>query len=88
MAEYGNTDTDNWENFLHKFSPYQNIDESVTSYPPILFTTFTRDDRVHLGHAQKMVKKPCLGLGQGQGLAGLLLSMMGMVLPQMPSNRH
>ena len=27
------------------------------SYPPILFTTSTRDDRVHPGHARKTVKK-------------------------------
>jgi prolyl oligopeptidase len=27
------------------------------SYPPILVTTSTRDDRVHPGHARKFVKK-------------------------------
>ena len=26
-------------------------------YPPILFTTSTRDDRVHPGHARKLVSK-------------------------------
>ena len=26
-------------------------------YPPVLFTTSTRDDRVHPGHARKMVKR-------------------------------
>jgi prolyl oligopeptidase len=57
MAEYGNPDTDDWDNFLHKYSPYHNIDPSVESYPPMLVTTSTRDDRVHPAHARKMVKK-------------------------------
>jgi prolyl oligopeptidase len=57
MAEYGNPDTDDWENFLYKYSPYHNIDPSVESYPPMLVTTSTRDDRVHPAHARKMVKK-------------------------------
>jgi prolyl oligopeptidase len=56
MAEYGNPDED-WDDFLHKYSPYQLIDETVESYPPMLVTTSTRDDRVHPGHARKMVKK-------------------------------
>lgn len=54
MAEYGDPDTDDWE-FLQKYSPYHNIDPSV-EYPPMLVTTSTRDDRVHPGHARKMVK--------------------------------
>jgi len=57
MAEYGNPDTDDWENFLYKYSPYHNIDPSVEKYPPMLVTTSTRDDRVHPAHARKMVKK-------------------------------
>ncbi|KAG7348342.1 serine protease, S9A family peptidase [Nitzschia inconspicua] len=56
MAEYGNPDKD-WDDFLYKYSPYHNIDESRESYPPMLVTTSTRDDRVHPGHARKMVKK-------------------------------
>lgn len=56
MAEFGNPDED-WEKFLHNYSAYQNIDESQESYPPILITTSTRDDRVHPGHARKFVKK-------------------------------
>ena len=55
MGEYGNPDTDDWD-FLQKYSPYHNVDPGV-SYPPILFTTSTRDDRVHPGHARKMVRK-------------------------------
>lgn len=57
MAEYGDPDTDDWEKFLYKYSPYHNIDPNCEKYPPILFTTSTRDDRVHPAHARKMVKK-------------------------------
>ncbi|MUL81781.1 MULTISPECIES: prolyl oligopeptidase family protein [unclassified Mycolicibacterium] len=53
VAEYGNPDDPaDWE-FMSKYSPYQNISKSAT-YPPILITTSTRDDRVHPGHARKM----------------------------------
>lgn len=52
MAEYGNPDTDDW-NFLQKYSPYQNLSADA-KYPPVLFTTSTRDDRVHPAHARKM----------------------------------
>ena len=54
VAEYGDPDNpDDWE-FISKYSPYQNI-SATTHYPPVLFTTSTRDDRVHPGHARKMV---------------------------------
>jgi prolyl oligopeptidase len=52
MAEYGDPDTDEWE-FLQKFSPYHLFD-AAKDYPPVLFTTSTKDDRVHPGHARKM----------------------------------
>jgi prolyl oligopeptidase len=55
MAEYGNPDTDDWK-FIQTFSPYQNVKKEVT-YPPVLFTTSTRDDRVHPGHARKMMAR-------------------------------
>ncbi len=55
MAEYGNPDTDDWS-YMRKWSPYQNLDAAKT-YPKVFFTTSTRDDRVHPGHARKMVKK-------------------------------
>ncbi|MFT5316273.1 MAG: prolyl oligopeptidase [Candidatus Krumholzibacteriia bacterium] len=55
MAEYGNPDTEDWE-YMKTWSPYQNLDESA-DYPKVFFTTSTRDDRVHPGHARKMVKK-------------------------------
>ncbi|HEY0224972.1 MAG TPA: prolyl oligopeptidase family serine peptidase [Mycobacterium sp.] len=54
VAEYGDPDNpDDWA-FISKYSPYQNISASK-HYPPVLFTTSTRDDRVHPGHARKMV---------------------------------
>jgi len=57
MAEYGDPDTTDWDEFLHKYSPYHLIDEKQDKYPPMLVTTSTRDDRVHPAHARKMVKK-------------------------------
>jgi prolyl oligopeptidase len=56
MAEYGNPDKpEEWE-FVRTFSPYHNVTTSG-KYPRTLFTTSTRDDRVHPGHARKMVAK-------------------------------
>jgi prolyl oligopeptidase len=53
MAEYGNPDIpEEWE-FIRRYSPYHNVREDV-EYPEVLFTTTTRDDRVHPGHARKM----------------------------------
>ena len=56
MAEYGNPDTEDWDNYMKFWSPYQNLDAD-TEYPRVFFTTSTRDDRVHPGHARKMVAK-------------------------------
>jgi prolyl oligopeptidase len=55
MAEYGNPDTADWQ-FIQKFSPYHLFDPDKT-YPPTIFMTSTRDDRVHPGHARKMMAK-------------------------------
>ncbi len=53
MAEYGDPDVpDDWE-FIATFSPYHLFDAG-RDYPPVLFTTSTRDDRVHPAHARKM----------------------------------
>lgn len=53
MAEYGNPDTpEEWE-YIKKYSPYHNLNDS-TEYPHTFFTTTTKDDRVHPGHARKM----------------------------------
>jgi len=63
MAEYGDPDKpEEWE-FIRTFSPYHRIHEiclsdgSQWSCPQVLFTTSTKDDRVHPGHARKMVKR-------------------------------
>lgn len=56
MAEYGNPDIPEEWAFIRTFSAYQNLREGVT-YPPTLFTTSTRDDRVHPGHARKMMAR-------------------------------
>ncbi len=53
MGEYGNPDVPAEWAYISKYSPYQNIRPGV-KYPRILFTTSTRDDRVHPGHARKM----------------------------------
>jgi prolyl oligopeptidase len=55
MGEYGNPDTDDWE-FIAEYSPYHNLDPEA-DYPRAFFTTSTRDDRVHPGHARKMVAR-------------------------------
>jgi len=56
MAEYGNPDKQGEWDFIKNYSPYQNVKDGV-KYPPVLFTTSTRDDRVHPGHARKMMAK-------------------------------
>ena len=54
MGEYGDPDDpDQWE-FIQTYSPYHRLDPE-TDYPRTLFTTSTRDDRGHPGHARKMV---------------------------------
>jgi prolyl oligopeptidase len=56
MGEYGNPDIpEEWE-YISKYSPYHNVSKD-TDYPEVFFTTSTRDDRVHPGHARKMAAK-------------------------------
>jgi prolyl oligopeptidase len=55
MAEYGNPDTDDWE-YIKTWSPYHNLERDA-DYPEVFFYTSTLDDRVHPGHARKMVAK-------------------------------
>merc|ERR1719263_861318 len=62
MGEYGDPETD-WS-YLQRYSPYHTLGPE-TSYPPILVTTSTRDDRVHPGHARKFVKK-LWDMGEGK----------------------
>lgn len=58
MAEYGNPDTDDWK-YLQKYSAYHNIDpvNASKTYPALLMTSSTRDDRVHPYHARSFVKR-------------------------------
>lgn len=56
IAEYGDPEIpDEWA-YLQKFSPYH-LATASQNYPPILITTNRTDDRVHPGHARKMVAK-------------------------------
>lgn len=56
MAEYGDPDKPAEWAYISRYSPYQNV-AAAKKYPPILFTTSTRDDRVHPGHARKMAAR-------------------------------
>lgn len=56
MGEYGNPDLPEEWAYISKYSPYQNL-AAGKKYPRVLFTTTTRDDRVHPGHARKMAAK-------------------------------
>jgi len=56
MAEYGDPDDPKQWEFIRGFSPYHTLKPGAR-YPPALFTTSTRDDRVHPGHARKMVRR-------------------------------
>jgi prolyl oligopeptidase len=56
MDEYGDPDKpEDWA-YIRKYSPYQNVFKGL-NYPRVLFMTSTRDDRVHPGHARKMVAR-------------------------------
>jgi prolyl oligopeptidase len=58
MGEYGNPDDPKDWAFLSAYSPFHRIaPASERTYPPVLYTTSTRDDRVHPGHARKMVAR-------------------------------
>ena len=56
MDEFGNPDKpEDWA-YISRYSPYQNVQPGKT-YPRVLFMTSTKDDRVHPGHARKMVAR-------------------------------
>jgi prolyl oligopeptidase len=61
IAEYGDPDKPAEWAWLKTFSPYTNA-KAGQKYPPVLFTTSTRDDRVGPVHARKMYAK-LQGLG-------------------------
>ena len=56
MAEFGNPDVPEEWAYIKQYSPYQNV-SADKKYPQVLFCTSTRDDRVHPGHARKMVAR-------------------------------
>ena len=56
MAEYGDPDQPEERAYIARYSPYQNVKKDA-KYPPIFLYTSTRDDRVHPGHARKMVAR-------------------------------
>lgn len=56
MAEYGDPDDPADREHLLHFSPYHQL-RADRRYPPMLLTTSTRDDRVHPGHARKLVAR-------------------------------
>jgi prolyl oligopeptidase len=55
-AEYGDPDQPEQWAWISRYSPYQNV-RSGMKLPAVLFTTSTRDDRVHPGHARKMAAR-------------------------------
>lgn len=56
VEEYGSPDDPSERAVLEKYSPFHNV-RATTKYPEAFFTTSTRDDRVHPGHARRMVAK-------------------------------
>ncbi|MBR0346722.1 MAG: S9 family peptidase [Rudaea sp.] len=56
IAEYGDPDKPEEWAFIKTFSPYQNVAKGK-KYPPTLFTTSTRDDRVGPHQARKMAAR-------------------------------
>jgi prolyl oligopeptidase len=56
MGEYGDPDNAQEWAWLQRYSPYHNLKKDA-KYPKVLFTTSTRDDRVHPGHARKMMAR-------------------------------
>ncbi|MBL8725771.1 MAG: S9 family peptidase [Planctomycetes bacterium] len=61
IGEYGDPEQPEAAVWLRRYSPYHNL-QRAAQYPPVLFTTSTRDDRVHPGHARKtMAQLEALG---------------------------
>ena len=56
MAEYGDPDVPEDWSFIQTWSPYHLL-RADAKYPTPFFWTNTRDDRVHPGHARKMVAR-------------------------------
>jgi prolyl oligopeptidase len=56
IGEYGDPDQPSEWSYIKTFSPYYNVRQHG-KYPPTLFVTSTRDDRVGPAHARKMAAK-------------------------------
>ena len=56
IAEYGDPEKPQEWQWLKNYSPFDKVQADKT-YPPTLFTTGTRDDRVSPAHARKMVAR-------------------------------
>jgi len=61
IGEYGDPEIKEDYDYLASYSPYQNLKVGA-DFPKVFFKTSTKDDRVHPGHARKMVAK-CQELG-------------------------
>ena len=55
-AEYGDPEDPEMRKAILRYSPYQNIFPDK-KYPKVFIETSTKDDRVHPGHARKMVAR-------------------------------
>lgn len=56
MGEYGDPEDPGYGPVIARYSPYQNIKREL-KYPRVFIETSTKDDRVHPGHARKMVAR-------------------------------
>jgi prolyl oligopeptidase len=56
MSEYGDPDDPGDWAALARYSPLHNVKRGAP-YPPMFYTTSTKDDRVHPAHARKMVAR-------------------------------
>ena len=55
-AEYGDPEDPKMREAILRYSPYQNVFPDK-KYPKVFIETSTKDDRVHPGHARKMVAR-------------------------------
>ena len=56
IGEYGDPEDAKMADYIRTYSPYQNV-KADAEYPEVFFFTSTKDDRVHPGHARKMVAR-------------------------------
>jgi prolyl oligopeptidase len=84
MGEYGDPDVAADWAVISRYSPYQNL-KPGRKYPSVLFTTSTRDDRVHPGHARKMAAAM---LARGDDVLYYEKSKAAMPAPSTTSSAH